>query len=87
MQQQQIWTMVLHSWIVLVWGSNSVGGHDGSTVSRMLAEKIQNHCVEKDHCEKPEVIYISIPCILFACLHDLHHLQVYFTVYGPSTPG
>jgi len=61
--QHQIWSMVLHSWIVLVWGSNSGGGHDGSTVSRMLAERMQNHCVEKDHCEKPEVIYISIPCI------------------------
>ena len=49
--------------IVLVWGSNSVGGHDGSTVSHMLAERMQDHCVEKSHCEKPEVIYISFLCI------------------------
>ena len=55
--------MVLHSWIVLVWGSNSVGGHDGSTVSHMLAARMQDHCVEKGHCEKPEVIYMSFLCI------------------------
>ena len=56
---QKVLTAVFRSWVVFMWGYSSVTAHDGSTVSRVLADKTQGHCVEKEHCQEPQVSYCT----------------------------